>query len=238
MLQLKESFAAIFVFQNVQWTGPTWRGLQQQACQSSTGNFPQTRGETTYIQGRSQTWHTAPCNDVVSHGAQIGSIQVFANCTRKTNASTIFALSAMFQHMLSLCSDCSRRRWHMHLMDHGYFDYRKTRIPPIWAHTGIKMSSQAKLYWSKMEITNMSAQNKAKLIYQTTTFQTEHHPFYDRHCDAELPEEWMVQVLGFPLYICGCMDSNINEWSLGKWGKGEWEWEGDQFQNAQWTVPY
>ena len=51
-------------------------------------------------QGRSQTSYTAPCNGVVSHGAQIGGLRVFANHTHrnkcKTNASTIFAHRAAF----------------------------------------------------------------------------------------------------------------------------------------------
>ena len=35
------------------------------------------------IHGRSQTSYTAPCNGVVSHGAQIGDLWVFADHTRK-----------------------------------------------------------------------------------------------------------------------------------------------------------
>ena len=46
---------------------------------------------TTYIQGRSKTSYTAPCNGVISHGAQIGCLLVFTNHTRKSwKASTIF----------------------------------------------------------------------------------------------------------------------------------------------------
>ena len=37
----------------------------------------------TDVQKRSQTLYTAPCNGVVSHGAQIGGLPVFANHTRK-----------------------------------------------------------------------------------------------------------------------------------------------------------
>ena len=86
---------------------------------------------TTDIQGRSQTWYTAPCNGVVSGGAQIGGIQVFADHTRKTNASTIFARRAVFQRMfISSSSECSRCRWHMHLTNHGYFDNGKTLNTP------------------------------------------------------------------------------------------------------------
>ena len=54
----------------------------------------------TDIEGRYQTPYTAPCNDVVSHGAQIGGLRVFTDHTRKskrkTNALTIFARRVAF----------------------------------------------------------------------------------------------------------------------------------------------
>ena len=40
----------------------------------------------TDIKGRSQTSYTAPCNDIVSHVAQIGGIRVFPTTHVKTNA--------------------------------------------------------------------------------------------------------------------------------------------------------
>ena len=52
------------------------------------------------IYRRSQTSYTAPCNGVVSHGAQIGDLRVFTDHTRKnkrkTNVSKIFARRAAF----------------------------------------------------------------------------------------------------------------------------------------------
>ena len=40
----------------------------------------------TDLQGRSQTSYTTPCNGVLSQGAQIGGLWVFADHTRKNNA--------------------------------------------------------------------------------------------------------------------------------------------------------
>ena len=69
--------------------------------------------------------------------AQIGGLRVFADHRRenkcKTNAPTIFASPAAFYAYLSSCSDRSRRIWHTHLTNYGYFDYGKTQRPPIWA---------------------------------------------------------------------------------------------------------
>ena len=54
----------------------------------------------TDIEKRYQTPNTAPCNGVVSYGAQIGGLRDFADHTRKskrkTNALTIFARRAAF----------------------------------------------------------------------------------------------------------------------------------------------
>ena len=65
----------------------------------------------TYIQGRSQTSYTAPCYGVISHGAQIEGIWVFADHThentRKQNASTVFACCAAFHTCLFSRSDRS-----------------------------------------------------------------------------------------------------------------------------------
>ena len=57
------------------------------------------------IHGRSQPSYTAPCNGVVSHGAQIEGLLVSAKHTRKnkrnTDASTIFPHHAAFYACLS-----------------------------------------------------------------------------------------------------------------------------------------
>ena len=56
-----------------------------------------TRIGTTDIHQRYQTSYTARCNGVVSHGAQFGSLRVFADHTRKSkrkiNALTIWCIS-------------------------------------------------------------------------------------------------------------------------------------------------
>ena len=69
----------------------------------------------TDIHRRSQTSHTAPCNGVVSHGAQIGGLRVFVDHAYKnkckTNASTFFAALETF--FLSSLSDRSRCSCHM-----------------------------------------------------------------------------------------------------------------------------
>ena len=57
-------------------------------------------GYTTDIQGRSQTLYTTMCNGVVSHGAQIRGLHLFADNTQKkkkkkrckTYSFTIFGL--------------------------------------------------------------------------------------------------------------------------------------------------
>ena len=89
---------------------------------------------TADIHGRSQVSYTAPCNGVVSHWAQIGSLWVFANHTyknkRRTNASMILACRAAFCTCLSSRSDRSRCRWHANLKNHGYFDYRENPKTP------------------------------------------------------------------------------------------------------------
>ena len=51
---------------------------------------------TTDIHQRYQTSYTAPCNRVVSHGAQFGGLRVFADHKRKTNALTILTCRAVF----------------------------------------------------------------------------------------------------------------------------------------------
>ena len=49
--------------------------------------------------GEIPDFYTAPCNGVVSHGAQFGDLRVFADHKRKTNALTIFV-------QLLLACDC------------------------------------------------------------------------------------------------------------------------------------
>ena len=90
---------------------------------------------TIDIHRRSHTSYTAPCNGVVSHGAQNwGSSSFFddhtCNNTCKTNAPTIFAHHAAFYACLSSCLDHGRCRWHTYLTNHGYFDYGKTPKTP------------------------------------------------------------------------------------------------------------
>ena len=90
--------------------------------------------DTLCAHGRSQTSYIALCNDVVSHGAQIGGLRVLADYTRKnkrnTKASTIFAHHVAFY--ACLC------RWQIQLTNHGYFGNRKTRRPPIWTTCRVK----------------------------------------------------------------------------------------------------
>ena len=54
---------------------------------------------------RSQTSYTTLCNGVISHAAQFGGLQVFADHTRKTNMFTIFVRRVAFCAWLSSCSD-------------------------------------------------------------------------------------------------------------------------------------
>ena len=69
-------------------------GVERIMVRTNTSALP------TDIQGRSQTSYTAPCYGVVSHGAQIGNLWVFADhaCRNKlkTNMSRIFTGSAAF----------------------------------------------------------------------------------------------------------------------------------------------
>ena len=68
----------------------------------------------TDIHPRSQISYTALCNGVISHGAQIGGLRVFADhrCRNKckTNVPTIFTCRAVFYACLSLRSDRNRCR--------------------------------------------------------------------------------------------------------------------------------
>ena len=88
---------------------------------------------TTDTERRSQNSYTAPGNGVVNHGAPIAGIGVFANRAPgnkcKQNASTIFVWHAAFQVWLSSSQTTVR----MHLMNHGYFDCRKTLNTPNWS---------------------------------------------------------------------------------------------------------
>ena len=54
----------------------------------------------TDIHQRSQTSYTAPCNGVVSHGAQFGGLRVFCRNKCKSNAFLIYAFVFMFVLML------------------------------------------------------------------------------------------------------------------------------------------
>ena len=58
--------------------------------------------------------------------------------------------------VLSSRLDHSRCRWHMHLTNHCYFDYRKTRRSPIWARyrdengAGFGISLENLWFWHKI----------------------------------------------------------------------------------------
>ena len=74
--------------------------------------------------------YTREIPDLVYHlGAQIGSIRVFADHTRKNKrkvtASRIFACLAAFYVCSTSLWDYSRCRWNMHLTNHGYSNYGK-----------------------------------------------------------------------------------------------------------------
>ena len=80
---------------------------------------------------RSQTLHTTPCDGIVSNGTQIGVFGFLPNIHAKNSVFTIFAHRATFC-VLTPCSDHLTCRWHTHLTNHGYSDYRRTRRSPIW----------------------------------------------------------------------------------------------------------
>ena len=65
------------------------------------------------------------------------------------NASMIFARHAAFHACLSSRSDHSRCRWHMHLANHGYFDYRKNTKTPNWSPMLGRKWHQFLNLWSK-----------------------------------------------------------------------------------------
>ena len=81
--------------------------------------------------------HSTPCNGVVSHGAQIGGIRVFADHTRKINRKQMRSRYSHAVQCFNVClssrSDRSRCRWHTHLPNHSFLITGKPRIPPIWA---------------------------------------------------------------------------------------------------------
>ena len=112
--------------------------------------------QATDIQGRSQTSYIVPFYGVVSHGLKLGVFGFLPTTHSKTNASTIFTHRAAFYTCLSSHSDRSRCRWHTHLMNHGYFDYRKTQRPPIWTPCRDKNGAGSGIslvyLWSKLRI--------------------------------------------------------------------------------------
>ena len=99
-----------------------------------------------YIYGRSHADILySPCNGLVNPEAQIGGLWVLADHIRKNkcnaNVSTIFARHGAFHACLPSRSDRTRVRWHMHLTNHGYFDYgEKPEDPQFGPHAWIKMA--------------------------------------------------------------------------------------------------
>ena len=102
--------------------------------------------------------NTSPCHGITCHGAQIGGLWVFANHTHKNKCvhdlCSPYGIFSVF--ILSRC------RWHTHFMNRGYFDYEKTRRPPIWAHAGINGAVSGisleylwvlTLWWMQIKIT-------------------------------------------------------------------------------------
>ena len=72
--------------------------------------------------------HITRCEGIVRDGSNWAS----SSCTwpNKTNASTIFAHRTAFYMCLSPHLDHSRLRWHMHLINHSYFDHWKNLKTP------------------------------------------------------------------------------------------------------------
>ena len=93
---------------------------------------------TIDIHQRSQTSYTITYNGDVSHGLKLG-VFGFLPTTCKTNVPTVFVRLAVFYECLSSRSDCGRCRWHIHLTNHGYFDYRK-KPEDLQFEPGIKMA--------------------------------------------------------------------------------------------------
>ena len=52
--------------------------------------------------------------------------------TKQTKCTRNLHAPAAFHTYLSSRSDCSRCRWHRHLMNHGYFDLKKKQNTPNW----------------------------------------------------------------------------------------------------------
>ena len=100
-------------------------------------------GSPSDLKGRSQSSYTVPCNVVVSHGAKIGGLQVFADHTRKNkrkkkcthNLCAPCDVLCMFIFILQMT--CAVHIAHM--MNHGYFDYGKNpNHPQFEPHAGLK----------------------------------------------------------------------------------------------------
>ena len=99
------------------------------------------------MQWRSQNLYTAPCNGVVSHGAQIGGLRVFADHTRKnkpkTNASMITALLRTVGRFTRVCPHAKTavdaddiQTWWTTV----FLITRKTQRPQFESHARIKMA--------------------------------------------------------------------------------------------------
>ena len=85
-----------------------------------------------------------PCNGIVSCGAQIGGLRVFADHSYENksekSAPTIFTHRAAFYAILSSRSDRSRCRWHTHQRTMVILITRKTWRPQFEPHAGMKMA--------------------------------------------------------------------------------------------------
>ena len=61
-------------------------------------------------------------------GLKLGLFRFLPTIYTKTDASTIFVHCVPFCMCLSSSSNCIRCRWHTHLRNHGYFNYRNKAV--------------------------------------------------------------------------------------------------------------
>ena len=114
----------------------------------------------TGIQRRSQTLYTNLCNGMVSHGAQIGGLQVFADHMQKQthprSSQTVRHLTHAYLH----AANHSRCRWHYDICTWRttvIFDIKgKTQRPPIWALCQDKKIKMAQVLGSPLYICGYS----------------------------------------------------------------------------------
>ena len=163
------------------------------------------------VQSRSHTLYTAPCNGVISHGAQIGVLLVFAAHIHKNKCIVVFAHCATFYACLSSRWDCSRCRWQTYSTDHIYFFYygknlKTPNLSPMWYKAILKFG-----VWLTLIFYRGSMKSKWRRRY-LRYFRTHWQSSLSRRLHAFYT--WINRVIEC-LYGAQCRSHGIGGWLKG-----------------------